>query len=78
MTGQPSFYERTLGLQHLRLPAWVRALLAEGSVVLGVLLSFADLASVWVVILLPIAVAAMVKFHDAVQGVLDTAQRPRA
>jgi uncharacterized membrane protein (DUF485 family) len=66
-----AFYGRLLRLRHLRLRAWQRITLAEGSVVVGLLLALAELASAWVIVVLPVAVAAMVKLHDAVQGALE-------
>jgi hypothetical protein len=76
VTEQP-LYVRLLRLRHLRLPAWLRVTLAEGSVVLGILMAFAELASVWVIIALPLTVAALVKFHDLVEGALRRADRSR-
>ena len=76
MTDQP-LYVRALRLQHLRLPTWLRVMLAEGSFVLGILLALADVASAWVIVVLPLAVAAMVKFHDVLQGALVRSDQPQ-
>lgn len=72
-----SVYERVLHLRHLRLRTWQRLLLAEGSAVLGVLLAMAEVASAWVVLVLPGAVALMVLLHDAVEGELQRLGRAR-
>ena len=66
-----------LRLRHLRLPTWLRVTLAEGSFVLGALLAFAEVASAWVVVVLPLTVAVMVKFHDLLEGALLRADQSR-
>ena len=63
-------YSRLLRLRHVRPNGWQRALLAEGALALGVLLVLADLASAWTLVVLPLAVAAVVKAHDALAGLL--------
>jgi hypothetical protein len=63
-------YWRLLGLHRLRPNAWQRALLGEGSIVLAIVLVLADLATAWTVLVLPLAVAGMVKVHDVVLGLL--------
>ena len=63
-------YPRLLRLQHVHPNAWQRAVLGEGMAVLGVLLSLADLASAWSIVVLPVAVALVVKAHDLVSGLL--------
>ena len=68
--GRRPLYPRVLGLRHLRLRAWHRAVLGEGSLVAAVLLVLADLATAWTLLVLPLAVAAVVKLHDVVAGVL--------
>jgi hypothetical protein len=55
-----------LRLRHLQPNAFVCFLLCEGTITLGVLIALAELTTWWVVPLLPIAVAAMVKINDAV------------
>jgi uncharacterized membrane protein (DUF485 family) len=72
-----ALYVRALRLRHLQLPTWLRFTLAEGSVVLGLLLALAEVASAWVIVVLPLAVAAMVKFHDVLQGALLRSDHPR-
>jgi hypothetical protein len=64
------FYSRLLGLRHLRLRGWQRAVLAEGSLAVAVLLVLADLATAWTLLVLPVAVAAVVKLHDVVAGLV--------
>jgi hypothetical protein len=63
-------YPRLLRLEHVHPNAWQRALLGEGMAVLGVLLSLADLASAWSIVVLPVAMGVVVKAHDLVTGLL--------
>jgi hypothetical protein len=63
-------YPRLLRLQHVHPSAWQRAVLGEGMAAVGVLLALADLASAWSIVVLPVAVAAVVKAHDVVTGLL--------
>lgn len=65
-----SIYGRLLRLRHIRPNAWQRALFIEGSLVAGIVLVLADLASAWLIPVLPVAVAAVVKFHDLLAGAL--------
>lgn len=65
-----SLYARLLRLRHVHLAPWQRGLLAEGSVVLAVLLALAELASAWVLVVLPLTVTAVVKAHDLLAGEL--------
>jgi hypothetical protein len=69
-------YPRLLRLQHIHPNAWQRAALGEGAVGVGVLLAMADLATAWSIVALPVAVAAIVKAHDALQGLLDRGADP--
>jgi len=62
-------YCRLLRLRHLHPTAWQRAVLGEGTALTGGVL--ADLASAWTVLVLPLSVAAVVKAHDGVTGLLD-------
>ena len=64
-------YPRLLRLRHVQPNAWQRAALGEGAIGVGVLLAMADLATAWAIVVLPVAVAAIVKAHDALQGLLD-------
>ncbi len=63
-------YPRLLRLRHLRLRAWQRGVLGEGTLALAVLLVLADLASAWALLVLPVLVAAVVKAHDVLAGLL--------
>ena len=63
-------YPRVLRLRHLRLRGWQRLLLSDGAVLLSVLLVLADVASAWTLLVLPLAVAAVVKAHDVAAGLL--------
>ena len=64
-------YPRMLRLRHVHPNAWQRAVFGEGALAVGVLLAMADLASAWTVVVLPVAVAAVVKAHDLLQGLLE-------
>ena len=70
-------YARVLRLRALRLRGWQRVLVSDGSLVLAVLLVLADLATAWTLLVLPLAVAAVVKLHDVAAGLLG-AQTPTA
>lgn len=63
-------YFRLLGVRYLAPTGWQRALLAEGSVVLALLIALADLASAWVLLALPLTVATVVVYHDLLEGLL--------
>lgn len=69
-------YPRVLRLRHVHPNAWQRAVLWEGSVVAGCVLVLADVASAWTLPLLPVGVAAVVKAHDVLAGVLATRPAP--
>ena len=69
MSSRP-FYVRLLHLRHVHPNGWQRGLLSDGAVVLSVLLVLAELASPWLLIALPVAVAAVVKAHDLLAGLL--------
>ena len=64
------FYSRMLRLRHIHPRPWHRAVLGEGSIALAGLLVMMDVASSWVLVALPVAVAATVKFHDLLAGAL--------
>lgn len=61
-------YPRLLRLRHVHPTAWQRALLGEGALALAVLLVLADLATAWTLLVLPLAVAVVVKAHDLLAG----------
>jgi hypothetical protein len=65
-------YPRLLHLQNIHPNAWQRAVLGEGAVALAALLVLADLATAWTLLVLPLAVAAVVKGHDLLAGVLTS------
>lgn len=63
-------YPKLLGLKHVHPNAWQRAMLGEGMAILGALLVMADLATAWAIVVLPLAMAVVVKSHDLLAGVL--------
>ncbi|MDX6199066.1 MAG: hypothetical protein QOJ79_2217 [Actinomycetota bacterium] len=70
-------YPRLLRLRHVHPNAWQRALLGEGALAVAVLLVLADLATAWTLLVLPVAVALVVKAHDLLAGRLsETAPDP--
>ena len=71
-------YARLLRLRRLHLTVRLRAALWDGPLVLGVLLALSDLASAWIVLVLPLAVAAVVKVHDVLAAQLAPPQPPLA
>lgn len=70
-------YPRLLRLRHVHPNAWQRAALGEGAVVTAGLLVMADLASAWSLVVLPVAVAGLVKGHDVLAGLLERASPDR-
>ena len=77
-TERRPLYPRLLGVRSLRLRPWQRAVLGEGSLVLAALLVLADLVSAWGLLVLPAVVAALVKAHDVVAGLLRSPRTPTA
>lgn len=69
-------YPRLLRLRHVHPNAWQRAVLGEGAIALAVLLVLADVASAWTLLVLPVAVAVVVKAHDLLAGLLTSAPQP--
>jgi molybdopterin biosynthesis enzyme len=69
-------YARVLRLRHLRLPTWQRIVFEEVTVAVGIVLALAEVASAWVILVLPVAVAAMVKFNDVLIGLLAESAEP--
>lgn len=65
---QRPLYARVLGLQYLRPSSLLTFAFFEGSIALGVLLALAELAKWWIVIVLPVSIAAMVKLNDIIAG----------
>jgi len=71
-------YPRVLGLRHVHPNAWQRALLVEGMMVFGGLVALADKATSWAPLIMPVAAAAVVKFHDVLAGLLPPRPGRRA
>ena len=69
-TRRAPLYPRLLRLRHVAPNAWQRAVLGEGALAVAVLLVLADVATAWTLVALPLAVAAVVKAHDALAGFL--------
>ncbi|HVF18625.1 MAG TPA: hypothetical protein VNA14_00075 [Mycobacteriales bacterium] len=66
----PPLYPRLLRLKHLHPSAWQRAVLVEGAVAVGSVAALSDQVSAWTPLVLPVAVAVVVKFHDVLTGIL--------
>ena len=64
-------YPRLLRLRHVHPNAWQRAALGEGALAVAAVLVLADLASAWTLLVLPVAVAVVVKAHDVLAGMLS-------
>ncbi|WP_369077222.1 hypothetical protein [Symbioplanes lichenis] len=64
-------YARMLRLRHVAPSGFLCFVFLEGTVALGILLALAELVSWWGVLVLPAAVAGMVKLNDMVAGVLE-------
>ena len=62
-----SLYLSALRVRHLQPGVFQRVLLVEGVLAVAVILALADLASPWLIAVLPVVVAALVKLHDLVQ-----------
>jgi len=71
-------YPRLLRLRHIAPNAWQRALLGEGALALAALLVLADLATAWTLLVLPLAVAVVVKAHDLLAARLSANDPPLA
>lgn len=63
-------YFRLLRVRHLKVRPWLAFLLFEGSFGLGILLALADIVNYWGIIVIPVAVAAMVKINDMITGAM--------
>jgi hypothetical protein len=68
-SGSP-LYPRLLRLRHIHPNGWQRAALVEGMAIVGGLAALADRATAWAPLILPVAAAAVVKFHDVLAGFL--------
>lgn len=71
-------YWRVLRLQHVRPNGWQRALLVEGVVGVAVVLTLADVATAWTLIVLPVASAVVVKANDLLAGFLGPGSDARS
>jgi hypothetical protein len=70
-------YARILRLRHVQPSSWQRALFVEGAIAVAIVIVLADLASAWLILALPVAIAVLVKFHDVVSGALDRTTQQR-
>lgn len=68
--GRRPLYARLLRLRQLNPGPILCFILLEGSATLGLLLALAELASWWAILMLPTAVAVMVKANDVVAAAL--------
>lgn len=64
----PALFSRVLRLRHLSPAGWQHGLLGEGVLFVAVVIALSDLASAWVLLALPAAVLAVVKYHDVLAG----------
>ncbi|MCC3765819.1 hypothetical protein K3N28_22425 [Glycomyces sp. TRM65418] len=65
------WYARALRLKHLYLSNVWCVVFFEGAIALAVLMALTELVSWWVVLVLPLGVACMVKLNDVIAGTLD-------
>ena len=72
----PPLYWRLLRLRHVHPNSWQRAAFFEGTLAVAVVLVLADVASAWLLLALPVAVAAIVKAHDVLVGWLGPGTGP--
>ena len=70
MSDRRPLYPRLLRLRHVKPNAWQRAALGEGALAVAAVLVLADLATAWTLLVLPVAVAVVVKLHDVTAGLL--------
>jgi len=71
MSGDPKdrpFYARVLRLQYLRPSGLLCFFFFEGAIALATLLALAELVTWWAVVVLPTAIAIMVKINDVIAG----------
>jgi len=66
-------YPRVLRLRHLHPSAWQRAAYFEGSIAVGAVAALTDQVSAWTPVVMPVAVAVVVKFHDVLTGLIRPA-----
>jgi hypothetical protein len=65
--GTPLYF-RLLRVRYLTAAPWLVFALFEGSIALGLLLALAEIVNWWGVLVIPVAVAVMVKVNDAIAG----------
>jgi hypothetical protein len=70
-------YWRVLRLRHVHPNGWQRALLVEGILSVAAILTLADVATAWTLVVLPLAAAAIVKTHDVLAGLLLSRPDPK-
>jgi hypothetical protein len=63
-----SLYARVLGLRYVRPSEMLCFFFVEGAIALATLLALAELVTWWAVVVLPAAIAAMVKINDVIAG----------
>jgi hypothetical protein len=63
-------YWRLLRLHTIRPNGWQRAMLVEGVLLLAAVLTLADVASAWTLLVLPLTSVLVVKGHDVLAGLL--------
>jgi hypothetical protein len=68
--GTTPLYWRLLRLRNIHPNGWQRALLVEGVLTVAVVLTLADVATAWTLLVLPAVSAAIVKGHDVLAGML--------
>jgi hypothetical protein len=71
-------YHRLLRLRHYRPGRVMTIVLFEGSIVAPVLLWLADILEWWGVLVIPVAVAGLVKFNDLVAGLPYRSREPES
>ncbi|HEY2950096.1 MAG TPA: hypothetical protein VGJ53_17145 [Micromonosporaceae bacterium] len=64
-------YARVLGLRYLNPSGLMCFLFFEGTIAFALLLSLAELVTLWGVVVLPLSVASMVKINDVVAGAVQ-------
>jgi hypothetical protein len=74
--GKEPLYWRALRLRNIHPNGWQRALLVEGVLGVAVVLTLADVATAWTLLVLPVVSAVIVKAHDLLAGVLRSPRGP--
>ena len=68
VTAKQPLLVRLLRLQHVRPTGWQRAAVGDLPILVAVLLVLGDLATAWTLLVLPLVVLALVKFHDIIES----------